>query len=172
MILLVIVGPFVISSVHHQKANRIMKTIYLFLVLAIVSGAVLPVQAALNAKMGRAVGDPFYAAFISFVVGSLGLLVYCLLTRVELAQISAASQVNWSVWTAGLLGAFYVAAVIVLVPRIGAALTFGLVVTGQLTFSVLIDHFGLLGLPAHAFNWQRLAGILFIIGGVLLIRNY
>ena len=72
----------------------------------------------------------------------------------------------------GFAGAFYVAAVIVLVPRIGGALTFGLVVTGQLTFSVLIDHFGLLGLPAHAFNWQRLAGILFIIGGVLLIRNY
>ena len=149
-----------------------MKAIYLLLLLAVVSGAVLPVQAALNAKMGKAVGDPVYAALISFVVGSLGLLLYCILTKVELAQISQASTVDWSVWSAGLLGAFYVAAVIILVPKIGAALTFGLVVTGQLTFSVLIDHYGLLGLSVHAFNWQRLAGIILIIGGVLLIRNF
>lgn len=149
-----------------------MKAIYLLLLLAVVSGAVLPVQAALNAKMGKAVGDPVYAALISFVVGSLGLLLYCIITKVELAQISQASTVDWSVWSAGLLGAFYVAAVIILVPKIGAALTFGLVVTGQLTFSVLIDHYGLLGLSVHAFNWQRLLGIALITGGVLLIRNF
>ena len=149
-----------------------MKAIYFLILLAIASGAVLPIQAALNAKMGKAVGDPVYAALISFVVGSIGLLLYCLATRVELSQISQASTVDWTVWTAGLLGAFYVAAVIILVPRIGAALTFGLVVTGQLTFSVLIDHYGFLGIPAHAFNWQRLLGILCIIGGVLLIRNF
>ena len=149
-----------------------MKSIYFLLLLAITSGAVLPIQAALNAKMGKAVGDPVYAALISFVVGSIGLLLYCFATRVELSQLSQASTVDWSVWTAGLLGAFYVAAVIILVPRIGAALTFGLVVTGQLTFSVLIDHYGLLGIPAHTFNWQRLLGILCIIGGVLLIRNF
>lgn len=149
-----------------------MKAIYLLLLLAVVSGAVLPVQAALNAKMGKAVGDPVYAALISFVVGSLGLLLYCIITKVELSQISQAGTVDWSVWSAGLLGAFYVAAVIILVPKIGAALTFGLVVTGQLTFSVLIDHYGLLGLSVHPFNWQRLAGIALIIGGVLLIRNF
>ena len=149
-----------------------MKSIYFLIILAVVSGAVLPVQAALNAKMGKAVGDPVYAAFISFVVGSFGLLLYLLATKVEMSQITQASQVDWSVWTAGLLGAFYVAAVIILVPKIGAALTFGLVVAGQLTFSILIDHYGLLGIPVHTFTWQRLVGIISIIGGVLLIRNF
>ena len=149
-----------------------MKSIVLFVLLAAVSGAVLPVQAGLNAKMGRAVGDPVYAALISFVIGSAGLLVYAILAKVDLTQISQSNTVHWSVWSAGLLGAFYVAAVIILVPKIGAALTFGLVVTGQLGLSLLLDHYGLLGLPVHAINWQRVMGILFIIGGVLLIRNY
>ncbi|MEO1257145.1 MAG: DMT family transporter [Bacteroidota bacterium] len=149
-----------------------MKSIVLFVLLAAVSGAVLPVQAGLNAKMGRAVGDPVYAALISFVIGSVGLLAYAILTKVDLTQISQSNTVHWTVWSAGLLGAFYVAAVIILVPKIGAALTFGLVVTGQLSLSLLLDHFGLLGLPVHAINWQRVMGILFIIGGVLLIRNY
>ncbi|MCB0519980.1 MAG: DMT family transporter [Lewinellaceae bacterium] len=149
-----------------------MKPILVFILLAVVSGAVLPIQASLNAKMGRAVGDPVYAALISFVVGSVGLFLYVLANKTDLSQISQAGSVDWPVWTAGLLGAFYVAAVIVLVPKIGAALTFGLVVTGQLGLSLLLDHYGLLGLPVHAINWQRVAGVLLIVGGVWLIRSY
>ncbi|MBV6654997.1 MAG: DMT family transporter [Mameliella sp.] len=149
-----------------------MKAIYLLLILAVLSGAVLPIQAALNAKVGKAVGDPVYAALISFVIGSVGLFIYSLATKVDLAQINQATSLHWSVWTAGLLGAFYVAAVIILVPKIGAALTFGLVVAGQLSLSLIMDHYGLMGLSVHAINWQRLVGILCIVGGVLLIRSY
>ena len=149
-----------------------MKTIQFLIFLAITAGAVLPIQAALNTKMGKAVGDPVYAALISFVIGSVGLLLYALATKVDLSQLSNAGAVNWSVWTAGLLGAFYVAAVIILVPKLGTALTFGLVVGGQLGLSLLLDHYGLLGVPVHAINWQRIVGIALIIGGVLLIRNF
>lgn len=149
-----------------------MKYTYLLLILAAISGAVLPIQAALNAKMGKAVGDPIYAALISFVIGSIGLFIYVLITKTDLSQINQASSVNWTVWAAGLLGAFYVGAVIILVPKIGAALTFGLVITGQLSLSLLLDHYGLLGMPVHSINWQRIAGVIFIIGGVLLIRNF
>lgn len=149
-----------------------MKSIYFLVFLAITAGAVLPVQAALNTKMGKAVGDPVYAALISFVIGSVGLFFYSLATKVDLSQISNVGTVNWSAWTAGLLGAFYVAVVIILVPKIGTALTFGLVVAGQLGLSLLLDHYGLLGIPVHAINWQRIVGIIFIIGGVLLIRNF
>ncbi|MEL6560215.1 MAG: DMT family transporter [Bacteroidota bacterium] len=148
-----------------------MKSI-VFILLAITAGMVLPIQAALNGKMGKAVGDPVYAAFISFVVGSFGLLAYLLATRTDLQTLTAAKSVDWSVWSAGILGAFYVACVIILAPKLGVALTFGLVVTGQLGISLIIDHFGLLGIPIHTVNWQRIAGILLIIGGVLLIRKF
>jgi bacterial/archaeal transporter family-2 protein len=149
-----------------------MKAIYFFMLLATCAGAMLPIQAGLNAKMGKAVGDPVYASLISFVVGALVLLVYALITKVDLTKINQVGNAHWSVWTAGLLGAFYVTAVITLVPKIGVALTFGLVVTGQLGLSLALDHFGLLGLPVHAINWQRLVGVLLIIGGVVLIRKF
>lgn len=149
-----------------------MKGVYFFLLLAAVAGAMLPIQAGLNAKMGKAVGDPVYASLISFVVGALVLFVYALIAKVDLTQITQAGTAHWSVWTAGLLGAFYVTAVIMLVPKIGVALTFGLVVTGQLGLSLVLDHYGLLGLPVHPVNWQRIAGILLTIGGVVLIRKY
>ena len=148
-----------------------MKTL-VFILLAIAAGAVLPVQAALNGKMGRAVGDPVYAAFISFVVGSVALFVYLLATRTDLGTLAEAKTVDWTVWTAGILGGFYVACVIILAPKLGVALTFGLVVTGQLGISLLIDNYGLLGIPAHTISWQRIAGVLLIIGGVVLIRKF
>jgi len=147
-----------------------MKT--LLIMTALLAGALLPVQAGLNAKMGKAVTSPVYAAMISFAIGTIGLFLYTLLTKDHLSQLAGAMQVDWSVWTAGLLGAFYVAAVIILVPQLGVAFTFGLVVAGQLFISLLLDHFGLLDLPVHTINWQRITGILLIIGGVLLIRNF
>lgn len=149
-----------------------MKVIYFFIILAIVAGAVLPIQAGLNVKMGKTVHDPVYSAFISFVVGSIGLFLYLLATGVDLSQISHVGTVHWTVWTAGILGAFYVASVIVLVPKLGAALTFGLVVAGQLGLSLVLDHYGFLDLPVHTINWQRLVGIVLIIGGVVLIRSF
>lgn len=149
-----------------------MKGLYLFLLVAIIAGAILPVQAGLNAKMGRAVGDPVYASLISFVIGSLALFAYVLIAKVDFSQISQAGKENWTVWTPGLLGAFYVTSVIILVPKIGVALTFGLIVAGQLGLSLLLDHYGLLGLPVHTINWQRIVGVLLIIGGVVLIRKF
>ena len=148
-----------------------MKTI-LFIMLAVVAGAVLPVQAALNGKMGRAVGDPVYAAFISFVVGSIGLFIYLLATRTDLTTLNEARTVNWSVWIAGILGAFYVACVIILAPKLGVALTFGLVITGQLGISLILDHFGLIGIPVSSISWQKVVGAMLIVSGVVIIRKF
>ena len=145
---------------------------YLLILLAITSGAVLPFQAALNGKMGRAVQDPVYAAFISFVVGSIALFIYLLATKTTLNTISHATEVHWTVWTAGILGGFYVACVIILAPRLGVALTFGLVVAGQLGISLVIDHYGLIGIPVHKISWQRILGILMVIAGVVIIRKF
>lgn len=147
-----------------------MRLILLFVALA--AGTVAPLQAGLNGKMGRAIGDPFYAALISFSVGTFSLFCYGLVTRVEFADIRHAANIHWTVWCAGLLGAFYVTSIIILTPKLGSTLTFGLVVAGQLLMSVLLDHFGLLGIPVQSFNWQRLVGIVLITAGVILIRKF
>ncbi len=144
----------------------------ILLCTALLAGMLAPLQAGLNGKMGRAIGDPVYAALISFVVGALGLFIYASVTRVNFAAIREASDMNWAVWGAGLLGAFYVTAVIILTPKLGAALTFGLVVAGQLIMAVILDHFGLLGVHVQPFNQLRLAGIVLITAGVVLLKKY
>ncbi len=147
-----------------------MKLILLF--VALIAGMMAPLQAGLNGKMGRVIGDPVYAALISFLVGTIGLFCYAIVTRVEFASIRHAANIHWTVWSAGLLGAFYVTAIIIIAPKLGATLTFGLIIAGQLAMSVFLDHFGLLGIPMQSFSWQRLLGIALITAGVILIRKY
>ncbi len=144
----------------------------ILLLIALFAGMLAPLQAGLNGKMGRAIGNPVYAALISFAVGTLVLLFYAMAARVDFSSIRQAADTHWSVWTAGFLGAFYVTAAIILTPRLGAALTFGLVVAGQLIMAVFMDHLGLLGVPVQSFSWQRFAGIALITAGVILIRKF
>ncbi|RKN79700.1 DMT family transporter [Ulvibacterium marinum] len=149
-----------------------MKSQLFFILLAIIAGAVLPVQAGLNVQLGKSVHQPIFAAFASFLIGTLGLLIYLFILKFDFSSITQTKTVSPVVWMAGILGAFYVAAVIILAPKLGTALTFILVVAGQMTISLILDHYGILGLPIKHINWQRLLGVAFLVAGVLLIRRF
>lgn len=132
----------------------------------------MPTQAATNNKLAAFVDSPILAAFISFVIGTAALFIYLLLTGVPLANLSGARNAPAIAWTGGLMGAFFVATAVTLVPRLGVAMTFSLVVAGQMFVTLIIDHFGLLGVDVRPVNWLRVAGILLITGGVVLIRRF
>ena len=57
------------------------------------------------------------------------------------------------------------------VPRLGVAMTVILMVAGQILISVLLDHFGALGVPKQPLNLTRLLGVALVFGGVLLVRR-
>ena len=145
----------------------------LFLLLfALLTGVMLAVQAPLNTGLGKAVGSPVYGALLSFLAGLLALFAYVLVDRsVRFADVQGAAGLPWYYWMGGVLGAVYVAGIIILAPRLGVALTFGLSLAGQMAVGLLIDHYGWLGIPAHAINWPRLLGVGLIVAGVVLIRG-
>ena len=149
-----------------------MSNTYLYLLIALLAGAMMPTQAATNNKMAVFVDSPVLAAFISFVVGTVALLVYVLVTGIPLANIAGVREAPAIAWVGGLLGAFFVAASVTLVPRLGVALTFSLIIAGQMIVTLFIDHIGLLGVEVRPVNWPRLAGIMLITGGVVLIRRF
>ena len=148
-----------------------MSQIFLLL-LALVAGLMLPLQAGLNSEMGRVLKSPVYASIVSFVTGLLALVAYGLVTSLRWSDLRATVVLPWYYWLGGVLGAVYVYGLIVLTPRLGVALTFGLTVAAQMTFSLLLDHYGWLGVPVAPVNWLRVLGVALIIGGVVIIRNY
>lgn len=139
--------------------------------IALLAGAFLPIQAGLNTKLGKAIENPVYASMLSFITGALAVALYILFTKQPVAWAGIKSAPAY-VWIAGALGAFYVTAIILTFPKIGPALTFGLVVAGQMISSVILDHFKVLVAEMHSINIYRVLGMLLIVAGVVLIRKF
>lgn len=139
--------------------------------LTFLSGAFLPVQAALNSRLGKAINSPLHAALISFFVGLVALVAYIVVTG-QRANLTDLRSIPVPVWLGGLLGAFYITVIIFAFPKIGPAYTFGLIVAGQLIVSVALDHFNILVAAPHPINVYRVLGVCLIIAGVVLVRKF
>lgn len=139
--------------------------------LALLSGAFLPIQAGLNTKLGKAIESSVYASLISFVVGACALGFYVVITG-QHVTFNSIKAIPAYVWLGGLLGAFYVTVIVLAFPRIGPALTFGLVVGGQMLISVVLDHFAILVANPHPITVWRILGIGLIVAGVIIIRKF
>src|SRR5215211_7127462 len=88
--------------------------------LAIVAGAMIPFQAGVNVALSRFIGGPSRAAFVSFAVGTIALLVVSVAVTRGFPGVGRVSEAPWWIWIGGLLGAFYVFGSIVSAPRLGA----------------------------------------------------
>ena len=139
--------------------------------VALAAGVVLPVQFGVNSQLRTFVGGPLAAdAAISFVVGAVALGVAALVVQTSLPGSVASAP--WWAWTGGLLGALFVLASIILTPRLGAATTIGLILTGQVLASIVIDHFGLIRVPVHEASFPRIIGALLIVAGVVMVQRF
>ena len=148
-----------------------MQALLPYFALALAAGFCLPTQAGINSRLNLWTQSPILAAAISFAVGTLALCLYALTMRIPLPAYADAGQHPWWVWTGGLLGAFLVAATVMLAPKLSAGTMIALIVTGQMITSVVLDHFGLVGYPVHPVNTLRLAGVVMLVGGVALISS-
>lgn len=136
--------------------------------LTAVVGGLIALQAPINSQLGRRVGT-FQAAFVSFAIGTVVLLGVAALAGGGLGRVGEARHLAWYYLTGGLLGAAYVASVLVTVRTLGAGGVTAATIAGQLTAAVLIDRFGLLHLPRQPVTPGRLAGIALLAAGVWLI---
>jgi bacterial/archaeal transporter family-2 protein len=146
--------------------------VWLYLLIAVAAGVMLPIQFGINAQLAHWVGSPIRAAFVSFLVGTVVLLIASFFIRKPLPSLARLGDVPWWVWIGGLLGAFYVAGSIVSAPKLGAVTLAAAVIFGQTVTSVLVDQFGWVGFKEHHASPGRLLGVLLVAGGVVLVRIF
>ncbi len=113
--------------------------------VAVAVGALLPVQAGLNAQLRTGLGHPLMAALASFLVGTIGLIGVAMLVGARLPAMSGMAALPWWYWLGGLLGAAYITAAVVLAPKLGAATLIAAIVAGQMLASLLLDNQGWVG---------------------------
>lgn len=143
--------------------------IYGLIIITIIIGTLMPVQAGLNAELGRYLKNPFFGAFISFFTGTILLLSILLFKGMQWEELRRLPSAPIHLLSGGLLGALFVGSSIYLIPRLGATTMIGAFVTGQLLMSVVIDHYGLMSLPVQPASFSRLFGILLLFAGLFLV---
>lgn len=146
--------------------------IFVLLLAAIAAGAALTVQVACNTQLRAELGSPVVATLCSFLVGSLALAAYALVSREPLPAGARVAGAPWWTWVGGLLGGAYVFATIILAPRLGPGAMFGAIVAGQMMSAILVEHFGVLGVAPHPASLARVAGVALIVAGVVVIRRW
>ncbi len=143
----------------------------LAVVLTAIAGGLVAMQAPINSMLGRSVGT-FQAAFVSFTIGTLILALIAALAKGGLGQVSEARHLSWYYLTGGLLGAAYVTTILVTVRSLGAGGAVAATITGQLTMSLIIDHYGWLGVNRDPVDALRLFGVaLLAVGTYLVVRD-
>lgn len=142
----------------------------LLILIAMAIGALLPIQASLNGKLMRAFGHPIIGASISFLTGTVILLTYAATLHKDVS-FAAVKQTAWYDWIGGMMGVIYVTGSLILIPRLGAGFAFALMVGGQLVMSLIMDHYGILGLTVSQMSWTKMLGLAMLVAGVWLIKG-
>ncbi len=140
----------------------------LALLLGVGAGALVGMQAPVNARLGRAVGG-LQAASISFLIGTIALLLVVAFARGGFGSYAKAGGLPWWAFIGGLLGAVYVTVAILTVRTLGASSLTAVVISGQLAISVAIDRFGLFGIARQPIGPQRILGLVLLVVGVTLV---
>lgn len=138
---------------------------YLLLFFAFAAGAATSVQIPVNASLRTHLSHPMQATFVSFAVGMLVSLSFCLAAGSSLPTAGGLAKIPWWAWTGGILGTLYVASSVVLSPKIGVAAMLSMVIAGQMVMSMLIDHFGLLNAAVYPVTPQRFVGAVLVAFG-------
>jgi transporter family-2 protein len=151
--------------------NKFSSMKYVLMLITLFTGALLPIQAILNTRLGKQTGGPLMGSLLSFAIGLICLLLFNLFVHTSAVVHLRPSIVSpWYIWLGGLLGAIFVGYITWVNQQQGVALTFALVVSGQIFCSLFVDHFGLFGSAISTIDPKKVIGAILIIIGIILIK--
>src|SRR4030095_6236991 len=148
-----------------------MRNDFIYLIMALITGALIPIQASTNAVFSKSIGNPLVTGLMVFIVGLLGMILFAVISRVSLpGQTQLLSAPLYS-YLGGIIVATYVVMITILAPRIGVGTAIGLIVTGQIICAIIIDHFGFFNVPVQQLSLSRSLGALLMIAGIYLVMK-
>lgn len=156
------------ASGEEKKGNKIT-----WIILGVSAGCLPPLQTAINGKLRVATGSLLGAAFISFLVGTIILLILILITqrRLELPLYDTQKKrIPIWIYIGGIFGIFIVTGNIILLPILGSVLTTMIFLLGQMIMALVIDQFGMFNLQKRKIDSRRIAALVFTIIGITFVK--
>lgn len=136
--------------------------------VGIFGGLCVGLQGPIATQIGRRLGSTA-SSFVVHVSGTVlsGLLL--LARRGE--NIQNWRSLSWYMLGSGLFGLLLYLSINHTMPRLGAATALALIIIGQLTVGLVVDHFGLFDSAVRHVDAWRMAGVaLLLAGGYLVMR--
>lgn len=132
------------------------------------AGIGVPLLAALNAALGREIGNPAAAATVLFAVALASAVIVTAFAGFQ--AVAAVANTPRHLLLGGVLIAFYVLTITYIAPHFGVGNAVFFVLLGQLVSAAAIDHFGLFGAAQTSLTTLRASGIALMGAGLALTQ--
>jgi transporter family-2 protein len=142
-----------------------MSTLFLVL-LAIVAGIAIALQGQFMGLLDQNLGTR-ESMFVTYAGG--GLIITLLMLVIRGSNLKNWQAVPWYTFGTGIIGLMIVGSIGYVVPRLGIAKGFTLIVASQFVIAALIDHFGFFGATVRPLDLMRLLGLGLILLGVWIV---
>jgi transporter family-2 protein len=146
-------------------------TTYILIFAALIIGGFLSVQGSINAQLSSFLKHPLQASLTNFLVGTVILILLNIILKTSMPSLAEMKTVPWYLFLGGAIGAMFVTSVVLLIPRIGVTTMLAASIAGQLIVAAVIDHFGFFNVAVHPISLSRVAGIIMLILGIVLIQR-
>lgn len=146
-----------------------MKIAFLPLLSAAIAGVSMALQGSFNTALSKVIGL-MEANFVVHVIGTTALLVMLCLGLGH-GNLTRLGDAPWFAYLGGILSIVILYTVMASISKLGVAVATTVIIVGQVSAALIIDHFGLFGLRAIPFTWWKLLGIILLAAGAKLMLN-
>ena len=173
LVIIGVIGAVSINQIvtyRHEKflPSKTTSNLWPYRLIGVLVGMFSATQIAINGHLGIVLNSAVKAAFISFLVGTISLIIIVAISHPKITFQK--NKASWWTWLGGFIGALFVLGNVYLVPKIGTGLAVVIVLVGLITGSLLIDNFGWFSSPKHHITFAQVVSLLIMILGVIIIR--
>lgn len=131
-------------------------------------GVLITIMILFNGVLSQYIGNYSSTVFIHFV----GFVIISFLLVIKKIKISFDKDIPVYLYSGGVLGVFTILFNNISFTYLGASLTLALGLLGQSVISIILDHYGWLGMKVSKFKKEKLVGLVIIASGIIIMTIY
>lgn len=138
------------------------------IIYSIIAGAAMSIQGVMNTRLGEKIGLYEANAFMQGTAFLLSLLAVFVVGKGNFSEIVSANKLYL---LGGVLGIVITITVMLGMGKLSPATSVSIILISQLFVAALIDAIGLMGTEKVPFLWNKYAGLILMISGMLLFKK-
>ena len=136
-------------------------------IYSIIAGAAMSIQGVMNTRLGEKTGIYEANAYVQGTAFILSLIAMWILGK---GSIKGFAEVNKWYLLGGVFGLLITITVMLAMGKLSPTVAVSAILISQLLTAAVIDAFGLMGSEKLTFGWNKVCGLILMLGGVLLFK--